>query len=108
MSLTNQIITIAIVSVGTMITRFLPFILFPENRPVPLYIKKLGLFLPGAIMAVLVVYCYKDLSFQQVGDYLPALVAGGVTVGIHLWRKNMFLSIVLGTACYMVIVNVLI
>ena len=61
MTLTQQIITIAAVVFGTMLTRFLPFLLFPAGRPTPKYIQYLGKVLPSAVFGMLVIYCLKDV-----------------------------------------------
>ena len=60
---TQLFIFFSLVSLGTILTRFLPFILFPENRKIPKYIKYLSDFLPYTIIGMLVIYCLKDISF---------------------------------------------
>lgn len=42
MTLTEQIISIAMVMLGTVLTRFLPFLLFPAGKATPKYIQYLG------------------------------------------------------------------
>ena len=103
MSLTEQIITIAIAAVATMMTRFVPFIIFKNSAKTPLSIKKIGNFLPAAVLGILVVYCYKDvvLSFDKTA--LVSILAGIVTAICHLWKRNMFLSIFVGTLIYMLL-----
>lgn len=66
MTVSQQIITIVAVVLGTMATRFLPFLLFPSNRPTPKYVQYLGKVLPSAALGLLVVYCLKDVSVLQV------------------------------------------
>ena len=105
MTLAQQIITIAICSLGTMATRFLPFIIFSDKRPTPAYIEYLGKALPAAIFGMLVVYCLKNVSVFTGTHGLPELIAIVVTVGLHLWRKQMLLSIAGGTVCYMLLVQ---
>ena len=63
MTLTEQIITIALCAVATMLTRFLPFWVFSSKKPTPKFIQYLGKALPAAIFGMLVVYCLKDVQF---------------------------------------------
>ena len=105
MTVTQQIITIGAVVFGTVLTRFLPFIVFREGRPTPKYIQYLGKVLPSAVFALLVVYCLKDVSFISGNHGLPELISIGVTVALHLWKKQMLLSIAGGTICYMLLVQ---
>ena len=62
MSLMEQILTIAIAVLAVQITRWLPFWIFPANRPIPEYIRYLGRVLPAAMFGMLVVYCYKNID----------------------------------------------
>ena len=75
MTLQQQIITIAMCVVGTMLTRFLPFLVFRPKRPTPRYIQYLGRVLPGAIFAMLIIYCLRDVSLLQGSHGLPELIA---------------------------------
>lgn len=105
MTRTEQIITIAMCVLGTVLTRFLPFAVFSSKRPTPRYILYLGKVLPGAVFAILVVYCLRNVSFLQGGHGLPEMIAIGVTVGLHLWKRQILLSIAGGTICYMLLVH---
>lgn len=105
MSLTQQIITISLCVLGTALTRFLPFIVFRSGRPTPKYIEYLGKALPGAIFAMLVVYCLKNVSFTSGTFGIPELIAIAVTAGLHLYKKQMLLSIAGGTAVYMLLIQ---
>ena len=105
MTLQQQIITIAMCVVGTMLTRFLPFLVFRPKRPTPRYIQYLGRVLPGAIFAMLIIYCLRDVSLLQGSHGLPELIAIAVTAGLHLWKRQMLLSIAGGTICYMLLVQ---
>ena len=105
MTLQQQIITIAMCVVGTMLTRFLPFLVFRPKRPTPRYIQYLGRVLPGAIFAMLIIYCLRDVSLLQGSHGLLELIAIAVTVGLHLWKRQMLLSIAGGTICYMLLVQ---
>lgn len=105
MTLLQEMITVAMCVVGTMLTRFLPFLVFSSKRPTPRYIQYLGKVLPGAIFAMLVIYCLRNVSFLQGSHGLPEWIAIAVTAGFHLWKKQMLLSIAGGTICYMLLVQ---
>lgn len=107
MTLLQEIITIALCVAGTMLTRFLPFLVFGSKRPTPRYIQYLGKVLPGAIFAMLVIYCLRNVSVFQGSYGLPELIAIAVTVGLHLWKRQMLLSIAGGTICYMLLVQLI-
>ncbi|MDO5336886.1 MAG: branched-chain amino acid transporter permease [Eubacteriales bacterium] len=107
MTLTQQIITILMVVTGTMITRFLPFLLFPADKPIPKYIGYLGKVLPAAVFGLLVIYCLKDVSILSGSHGLPELIAIAVVILLHYWKRQMLLSIAGGTICYMLLVQLL-
>ncbi len=105
MTLTQQIITIAICAAGTAATRFLPFVIFSGRRPTPKFIQYLGKALPAAIFGMLVIYCLKNVNILAGSHGLPELIAIAVTAGLHLWKRQMLLSIAGGTVCYMLLVQ---
>ena len=107
MTLTQQIITIGLCILGTMATRFLPFVVFSSKKPTPKYIQYLGKALPSAIFGMLVIYCLKNISVMSGSHSLPELIAIAVTVGLHFWKRQMLLSIAGGTVCYMLLVQLL-
>ena len=94
-----------LVSLGTVITRSLPFLLFPEKRAIPKYIKYLAEVLPFTMIGMLVVYCLKDISFVGGNHAIPELISIAVIVIIHLWKKNSLLSIGCGSLLYMLLVQ---
>ena len=105
MTLTEQIITIVICSLGTMATRFLPFMVFSSKKPTPKYVQYLGKALPAAIFGMLVVYCLKNVTILTGTHAIPELIAILVVIGVHLWKRQMLLSIACGTVCYMLLVQ---
>ena len=105
MTLTEQLITIAAVSAGTLFMRFLPYILFPAGKPTPKFVQYLGKVLPGAIFGMLLIYCLKDVSILGGSHGIPELIAIAVTVGLHLWKKQMILSMAGGTIAYMLLIS---
>lgn len=105
MSLELQILTVVAVIAGTVLTRSLPFLIFPAGKPVPPVVKYLGRVLPSAVFAMLVIYCLRHVNLFAGTRGIPEMAALAVTVGLHVWRRNMFLSMVAGTACYMLFVQ---
>ncbi len=105
MTLTQQIITIAIVVLGTMLTRFLPFLLFPAGKPTPKYVRYLGKALPPAVFGMLVIYCLKNVSIFTGSHAIPEMLSIALVVALHLWKRQMLLSIAGGTVCYMLLVQ---
>ena len=87
-----------------MLTRFIPFVLI-SGRETPKYIQYLGKALPGAIFGMLVVYCLKAVDPMVYSHGLPELIAIAITVGLHLWKRQMLLSIAGGTVCYMLLLQ---
>ncbi|MEG1930060.1 MAG: branched-chain amino acid transporter permease [Anaerovorax sp.] len=104
---TQTLIIILAVAFGTMITRFLPFLLFPERKDPPKYITYLGQVLPPAMMGLLVVYALKGVSFTSAPHGLPELLSIIAIVFLHKWKSNMLISIGGGTALYMLLIQVL-
>lgn len=105
MTLPEQIVTVAMVVLGTVLTRFLPFLLFPAGKPTPKYIQYLGTVLPSAVFGLLVVYCLKNVSLLTGTHGLPELISIAAVVGLHVWKRQMLLSIAGGTVCYMLLVQ---
>ena len=100
MTFTEQIITIAAVVAGTMLTRFLPFILFPANKK-----AFLGKMLPAAVMGMLVVYSLKDTQIMTGSHGLPEAIAVALTVILQATLRNLLLTIAAGTIGYMLLVQ---
>ena len=107
MTVSQQVITILVVVLGTMLTRYLPFLLFPGNKPTPKYIRYLGNVLPAAVFGLLVVYCLKNVSLLTGSHGIPELVSIAAVIALHLWKRQMLLSIAGGTVCYMLLVQFL-
>ena len=105
MTLLQQIITIGLCVLATVLTRALPFLLFKENRPTPPYVQYLGKALPAAIFAMLVVYCLKNVNITGGSHGLPELIAIVFTIGLHLWKRQMLISIAGGTVVYMLLIQ---
>lgn len=97
-------ISIAVIALVTAALRFLPFLIFKKGNT-PKLIEKLSKTLPAAIMAMLVVYCLKDIRFSAISECLPEIIACGTVGLLHIWKRNTLLSILCGTVCYMLLVQ---
>jgi len=105
MTMTQMIITVGAVTLGTILTRFLSFWLFPAGKKTPKYIQYLGKVLPAAVFGMLVVYCLKNVEILAGSHGLPEGIAIAAVVLLHLWKKQMLLSIAGGTVVYMLLVQ---
>lgn len=105
MTLSQQIITIGMVVFGTMLTRFLPFLFFPAGKTTPRYIQYLGKVLPSAVFGILVIYCLKGINIFTGSHGITEMLSIAFVVLLHLWKRQMLLSIACGTICYMLLVQ---
>ena len=94
---------VAVMSVVTILLRFLPFIVFRKRTPP--YITYLGEVLPPAMIGMLVIYCLKDVAPAAYPHGLPELIAAVIVVALQAWKRNSLLSILAGTAAYMAMVQ---
>ena len=102
----ETLLTILAVTLGTQITRWLPFLLFPERKDPPGVVFYLGRVLPPAMMGLLVIYCFRNVSWLSGSHGVPELLATAVVVALHGWKRNVLLSIAGGTAVSMLLVQV--
>ena len=96
---------IAVTALVTMALRFLPFLIFGENRKTPPIIAYLGQVLPYSIMGMLVVYCLKDIHLASAPFGIPEFIGCALVALLHIWKRNTLLSIGVGTVCYMLLVQ---
>lgn len=117
MTTTQQIIIVTMGMAATMLTRFIPFLVFRPGKPTPKYILYLGKVLPASVFALLVVYCLRhifyvsktvggDWHFIMASDASAQIIAVFFTIAIHLWRKSLMWSIAAGTICYMILIRI--
>lgn len=99
----HSLALILIMAALTAALRFLPFVMFSKGTPKT--IVYLGNLLPNAIMAMLVVYCLKNVSFTASSHGIPEAMAVFLVAVLHKWKHNMLLSILGGTAAYMLLVQ---
>ncbi len=92
---------VAVMSAVTILLRAAPFLIFKKKTPA--YVMYLGKVLPAAIIGMLVVYCLKDVKIVSAPFGAPELIAGLLVVGLHAWKRNILLSILAGTAAYMLL-----
>lgn len=98
-------LSVAVIALVTAALRFLPFIIFKNEKKTPAIITKLGKILPFAVMGMLVVYCLKDVSFTSLSGFVPALISCLLVAVLYIWKRNTLISIVSGTVCYMLLVQ---
>lgn len=101
----RSIIIIVLVALVTLVTRAIPFVLFPEGKKIPKAVEYLGKVLPPAVIGMLVVYCFKSVNVLSSPFGLPELIAGLTVVVLHIWKRNNLLSIGAGTIIYMILVQ---
>ena len=101
----QALMIIGILALGTIITRLLPFVLFPNGKPIPTYITYLGKMLPAAAIGLLVVYCLRYINFTVAPRGIPEFIAIIAVVALHIWKKNTLISIAAGTVIYMLLVQ---
>jgi len=105
MTTTESLITIALVATATMITRFLPFILFPADKKTPAHVQYLGKVLPPAIIGMLIIYCLKDVKFFSESYGKPEIISVLAVVIVHVLKRQVLISIAVGTILYMFLVQ---
>lgn len=103
----HSILIVAVVALVTIALRFLPFWIFGGNRKTPKVVLYLGKVLPYAIMGMLVIYCLRSIYDGSLSHIASQILACAVVVGLHIWKRNTLLSIIGGTAVYMILVQVI-
>ena len=101
---THSALLVAVMSATVITLRALPFLIF-KGKKTPKFITYLGVYLPYAIMGMLVVYCLRNVSVTAAPHGLPELIAIIVTAGLQVWKKQGLLSILTGTVTYMLLVQ---
>jgi branched-subunit amino acid transport protein AzlD len=101
------LITVLSMAAATIITRFLPFIMFPDHKPIPKFVSFLADRLPFASLGMLVVYALKDVKISESPYGIYELISLLVITMIHHLKQNTLLSISLGLATYLILVNII-
>lgn len=97
---------IGVTALVTWLTRAFPFLIF-RKRELPDFVRYLGEALPPAIMVILVIYCLRGITPLTFPYGLPEIISAAVVVVLQAVKKNVYLSIILGTACYMILIRTL-
>jgi branched-subunit amino acid transport protein AzlD len=105
MKTATVIVTVLVSSAITFALRAAPFVIFHGQRKMPDWLDRLGKILPSAIMAVLIVYCLKDIGDDWIGIGIPRMLAVAIVVFTYRWKHSTLLSIVSGTAAYMLLLS---
>lgn len=105
MNIKYTIMAIVLMGFITFGTRLVPFIFFGKNKITPPYIMYMGNYLPPAIMAMLIIYCLKNISVHVFPFGIPEAIGIIVVVILHIWKRNNLLSILAGTIVYMIAVQ---
>ncbi|MDY3618816.1 branched-chain amino acid transporter permease [Agathobaculum sp.] len=105
MSFSRTLLMILIAAACTLATRAIPFLVFGGNKEIPHWVRYLGMALPPAVIALLVVYCVKGVNWLAFPNGIPELISIAVVAVLHLWKRNNLLSIGAGTVLYMVLVQ---
>lgn len=106
MNKTTAALALVLCAIIVYFERSLPWLAFGKREMPPL-IKKLSDLLPPALMAILVVYGLKSLTTSDFHTSVAMIIASIFTAIIHIYKKNQILSVFLGTAVYMILLNVL-
>lgn len=101
----HAVAIVIVVAVCTFLTRLIPFLCFGGKKETPKTVQFLGNVLPPAIMAALVVYCLRNVNIWEGSRGIPQLLGVCITAGLHLWKKNILISIAGGTICYMAMIQ---
>ena len=101
----HSILLIVMMSAATVLIRFLPFLIFEDENHTPQFVIRLGRVLPSAVIAMLVVYCLKDVSVLSSPYGLPEFLALSAVIGLQAYKRNSLLSILGGTLIYMILIR---
>lgn len=103
----NSILLILVAALITFALRAVPFLIFSGDRKMPEAVKNVADLLPAAIIAVLVIYCIKgDLAAPGIGT-INSVISIFIVIALHLWKRNILLSIFGGTVVYMTLLHLL-
>ena len=101
----ESVAMIGVMAVLTFFTRLIPFAIFRGDKPVPGWVRYLGIVLPATIIATLVIYCLKNVEFLNYPSGIPELISVALVAGLHIWKRNTLISIGAGVLCYMILIR---
>ena len=102
---THAMIIMLVMGGCVILTRILPVLIFGRSAQIPEFILYLGKVIPYTAMGLLIVYCLRDVSILSGTHGLPELIAMAAVVASYLWKRNTIVSVVIGTAVYMVLLQ---
>ena len=105
---TQEVLVVLTAALVTAALRFAPFILFPPGKKTPALVLYLGRVLPYAVVGMLVVYCLRGVEFTGVSRWLPEAISAALVTLSYIYKRNSLLSIVAGTACYMILIRLVV
>lgn len=105
LDMVSSLIMIAAVAIATFATRAASFVVFPKGKEVPPTVKYIGMVLPPAVIGMLVVYCLRSTQLFAYPYGIPELIACLAVIGLHVWKRNVLLSVGAGTVLYMALVQ---
>ncbi|MBQ6500748.1 MAG: AzlD domain-containing protein [Mogibacterium sp.] len=101
----HAMIVIVVMGLGVLATRIVPVLIFGRGEKVPEFILYLGRVVPYTAMGLLIVYCLRDVPVFEAPHGLPELIALSAVAATYIWKRNTILSVVIGTALYMFLVQ---
>lgn len=105
LNLTYSLYIILVISLVTIVLRVGPALIFPPDKPTPDILVYLGKVMPIAVIAMLIVFCFRNINLTEYPYGLAEIIAGGVTAGSYLWKRSTLISILLGTVTYMILIQ---
>ena len=101
----HAMIVIIVMGLAVLATRIMPVLIFGRGEKVPEFILYLGRVVPYTAMGLLIVYCLRDMPVLEAPHGLPELISLTAVTLTYLWKRNTILSVVIGTALYMFLVQ---
>ncbi len=101
----HSLVIIIVTAAVTFLTRLIPFLLFPAGKQIPKVVQYLGKVLPPAVIGMLIIFCFKNVSITSASHGIPELICAVLVVVLHIWKRNNLLSIGSGTVLYMVLIQ---
>lgn len=97
---------IAVMAIVTYLIRLAPFVLFRKGKKTPKWVAYMGSVLPPAVMGMLIIYSLKSVNISAIDEVIPVVTAITITTVLHLWKRNNLVSILSGTAVYMILIQI--
>ena len=102
----HSILLIAVIALATAALRFLPFLIFSDKNKTPKTVVYLSTMLPCAMIGMLIVYCFRNISVTSFPFGLPEIISAAAVAASYLWKRNTLLSVGLGTVCYIILIRI--